>query len=62
MFRRDRWWHRELDRVRREHAAERAQLVATICRLAGNPEPDTAVRPTAPPAAPAEPAEILEEA
>ena len=40
MFRRgERWWVRELERVNREHAAERAELVATICRLAGKPEP-----------------------
>lgn len=39
MFRRDKWWHREIEKLRREHAAREAELISTICRLAGNPQP-----------------------
>lgn len=39
MFRRDKWWHREIERMRREHAAERTELLETISRLAGKPVP-----------------------
>jgi len=45
--RRERWWVRELERSQREHAAERQQLIATICRLAGHPEPRQEREPVA---------------
>lgn len=62
MLRRDKWWHREIEKIRREHAAREAQLIATICRLAGNPEPEPApARPVVAPQ-PDSHAEILEEA
>jgi hypothetical protein len=37
--RRDKWWHREIEKIRRENAAREADLIATICRLAGKPAP-----------------------
>lgn len=44
MVRRDKWWTREIERQGRAHAAERAawdteraELIATICRLADKP-------------------------
>ena len=43
MFRRDRWWIREIERINRAHAAERAELISTISRLAGKPERTTTV-------------------
>lgn len=39
IFRRDKWWVRELERINREHARERGLLVATIARMAGAPDP-----------------------
>lgn len=39
MFRRDKWWHREIERMRRDHAAREAELIATICHLHGRPLP-----------------------
>jgi hypothetical protein len=59
VFRRDRWWNREIERRERAWATERAELVATICRLASiraagddyvsepdpEPEPDTDFAP-----------------
>lgn len=61
MFRTPAWFIRELERTNRAHAAERAELIATISRLAGKPAPD----PWQPPAAPApddKRGEILEDA
>lgn len=47
---RDRWWTRELERVNRAHADERArwdterrELIDTICALAGRPRGDDTV-------------------
>lgn len=40
MIRRDKWWLRELERINREHREERAELIATIAHLAGQPLPD----------------------
>lgn len=37
MFRSTRWYARELARREQTWAVERAQLISTICRLAGNP-------------------------
>lgn len=45
MFRRDKWWHREIEKIRREHAAREADLIATICHLSGKPLPRTAPAP-----------------
>jgi hypothetical protein len=42
---RDRWWIREIERRERDWAAERAQLVTTICRLAGKGLPAEPVEP-----------------
>jgi hypothetical protein len=42
MFKRDRWWIREIERLNREHAHERALLVQTIARLSGKPDPNEA--------------------
>lgn len=42
MLRRERWWVRELERRERAWEAERAQLVATVCHLAGKPLPTVA--------------------
>lgn len=39
MFRRDKWWHREIEKMRRDHAAREAELIATICHLNGRPIP-----------------------
>lgn len=40
MFRRaDKWWVREIERINRAHAEERAELVATIAHLARQPLP-----------------------
>lgn len=41
MFRRDKWWHREIEKIRREHAAREHELIATICHLSGRPQPAT---------------------
>lgn len=45
MLRRDKWWIREIERINRQHAAERAQLLAVVAHLAGRPlpqqQPDT---------------------
>lgn len=62
MFRGDKWWVREIERMNRAHAADRAELVATICRLSGKPMPD-AWQPTVRPAVVQDPdRQILEEA
>lgn len=53
MFRRDKWWNREIEKMRREHAQERAELIATISRLAGKPVPTERV--TAPKTEPTPP-------
>ena len=37
--RREKWWVREIERMNRAHAADRADLVATICHLSGKPLP-----------------------
>jgi hypothetical protein len=50
VFRRDRWWNREIERRERAWAAERAELIATICHLSGKP-----LRVPQPPAAEPEP-------
>lgn len=60
MRRGERWWIRELERRERAHASERAELVATICRLAGQPVPDE-WRPPAPTPEPDTDREVLEE-
>lgn len=39
MFRRDKWWHREIERIRRDAAAREAELIRTICHLTGKPLP-----------------------
>lgn len=39
MFRREKWWHREIERMRREHNAQIDGLLETISRLAGKPAP-----------------------
>lgn len=49
MFRRDKWWHREIEKMRRENAAREADLVATICHLSGKPLPTPSVEREAQP-------------
>lgn len=39
MFRRDRWWIREIERINRQHAQERLELLQTISRMVGKPDP-----------------------
>ena len=40
MFRTAKWYMRELERRDRAHAAERAELIKTICHLTGRPLPE----------------------
>lgn len=39
MLNRDRWWHREIERMRREHNAQVQTLIETIAHLSGKPLP-----------------------
>lgn len=39
MRRSDRWWHREIEKVRREAAVREDRLIAAIAHLSGNPFP-----------------------
>lgn len=48
MFRRDKWWHREIERMRRDYDAREAELIATICRLVGKPHPSEWTPPPEP--------------
>jgi hypothetical protein len=42
----DKWWHREIEKIRRDAANREAELIATICHLAGKPLPaDTEPEP-----------------
>lgn len=40
MFRRDKWWVHELERINAAHRAERAELIATIAHLSDRPLPE----------------------
>lgn len=42
MLNRDKWWVREIERINRQHAAERAELLAVVAHLAGRPLPQPA--------------------
>lgn len=53
MFRTPAWYLRDLERKERAWAAERTQLIATICRLANRPDADPGYTEPAEPPAPA---------